>query len=55
MLGDQFLADAKIEKHVFMLYNANKNIGEVYEKMQDFQLAKIHYTNVSSIFILKLD
>lgn len=47
VLEDQTLLDAKIDKHVFMLYNAHKNIGEVYEKLLDFQLAKIHYTHVS--------
>ena len=36
ILNDEFLADAKIEKHVFMLFNANKNVGEVYENLGEF-------------------
>ena len=49
VLDDEFLKDAKIDKHIYMLYNAHKNIGEVFEKIQDFHFAKIHYTHVSII------
>ena len=48
VLEDEFLRDAKIEGHVFMRYNAHKNCGEVYEKTENFPLAKYHYTQVSS-------
>ena len=43
VLEDEFLKDAKIDKHIFMRYNAQKNCGEVYEKMENFSLAKYHY------------
>ena len=29
-----------------MRYNAQKNCGEVYEKMENFSLAKYHYIQV---------
>ena len=36
ILNDEFLADAKIDKHIFMLFNANKNVGEVFEYLKEF-------------------
>ena len=47
VLEDEFLKDAKIDKHVFMRFNAHKNCGEVYEKTENYPLAKYHYTQVS--------
>jgi len=49
VLEDAFLKDAKIEKHVFMRYNAHKNCGEVYEKIENLHLAKYHYTQALKI------
>ena len=49
VLEDEFLIDAKIDKHVFMRFNAHKNCGEVYEKTQNFPLAKYHYTQALKI------
>ena len=49
VLEDEFLKDAKIEKHVFMRYNAHKNSGEAYEKTNNYPLAKYHYTQVSRL------
>ncbi len=47
VLEDEFLKDAKIDKHVFMRFNAHKNSGEAYEKTENYPLAKYHYTQVS--------
>ena len=44
VLEDEYLIDAKTDKHVFMRFNAHKNCGEVYEKTQNYPLAKYHYT-----------
>lgn len=49
VLEDTFLKDAKIDKHVFMRFNAHKNCGEVYEKIEKFPLAKYHYTQALKI------
>ena len=40
------LQDSKIDKHVFMRFNAFKNIGEIYERVGEFQKAKDFYTQV---------
>lgn len=49
VLEDEFLTDAKTDKHVFMRFNAHKNCGEVYEKTENFPLAKYHYTQALKI------
>ncbi|CDW73908.1 UNKNOWN [Stylonychia lemnae] len=32
IIGQEFLKDSKIDKHVYMRFNAFKNIGEIYER-----------------------
>ena len=49
VLGDEVLKDSKIDKHVFMSFNAHKNVGELYERIKSFALAKYHYTQALKI------
>ena len=47
VLNDTFLKESLIEKHLFLKFNAQKNLGETYELTGNFKLAKEHYTQVS--------
>ena len=53
MLENEVIKTAKISKHNFMKFNAHKNIAEVYEHMNNFNLAKFHYTQVRKLFSQK--
>ncbi len=44
VLEDECVKVGQIDKHIFMRFNAHKNSGEVYEKIENFPLAKYHYT-----------
>ena len=49
VLDDEFVKVGQIDKHIFMRYNAHKNSGEVYEQIENYPLAKYHYTQALKI------
>ena len=40
---------SQLEQHIVMRQNAHKNVGEIYENLKNFKLAKNHYTSALKI------
>lgn len=49
VLSQDFLKSSQLEQHIIMRLNAHKNVGEIYEVLENFKLAKNHYTSALKI------
>jgi len=48
VLASESLKNSHIDKHMFMRFNAHKNLGEVMATLKMYQESKYHLTEVSN-------
>jgi tetratricopeptide (TPR) repeat protein len=49
VLSQDFIKGSQLEQHIIMRQNAHKNVGEIYEAMENYKLSKQHYTSALKI------
>ena len=52
VLASESLQSSHIDKHMFMRFNAHKNLGDVMANLKMYQESKYHFTEVSNLGLI---